>query len=103
MYIKLLFQEKWIDVFRNLNVSPCYYIDPPVSIQIISVQKNKKVLLPFIFCQCQNHFKVDKHDNNWDLGPKANLNWKIENFESEHVIICQFLVDNIDTVVSVRI
>jgi len=100
MYIKLLFQEKCIDVFRNLNVFPCYNIDPPVSIQIFSVQKIRKYCFHSFFSSVRTTSRLISMTTIGTLAQKLTY---IENFESEHVIMCQFLIDIIGTVVSVGI
>jgi len=100
VYIKLLFQEKWIDVFRSLNICPCYNIDLPGSIQISSVQKIRNYCFHLFFASVRTTSRLISMTTIGTLAQKLTY---IENFESEHVIMCQFLIDNIDKVVSVRI
>jgi len=80
MYIKLLFQEKWTDVFRNLNVPPCYNIDPPVSIHIFSVQKIRKYCFHLLFASVITTSRLISVTTFGTLAQKLTY---IENFESE--------------------
>lgn len=91
-------------VFRNLNVCPCYNIDPPVSIQIFSVQKIKKYCFHLFFGRVRT---ISRLISMTTIGccflTLAQKLTYTENFDSERVIMCQFLIDNIYTAVSVRI
>jgi len=104
MYIKLLFQERWIDVCRNLNVSPCYDIDLPVSIHIFSVQKIRKYHFHLFFSSVRTTSRLISMTSVG--GSFLTLAQKLtytENFESEHVIMCQFHIVSIYSAVSVKI